>query len=110
MICFLKCWTLGLKPFVLCPHLFVGHKQGKAIVEKYDIKFLWFMFFMCHYHLHPLDEYEKGIVDQRVEEDSSLDIFEMTTNISELAMELINRELLVFKRYQMDVKNIYCQL
>jgi hypothetical protein len=65
---------------------------------------------MCHYHLHPLVEYERGIVDQRVEEDSSLDIFEMTTNISELAIELINRELLIFKHYQVHVKNIKCQL
>jgi hypothetical protein len=65
---------------------------------------------MCHYHLHPLVEYERGIVDQRVEEDSSLDIFEMTTNISELAIELINRELLIFKHYQVNVKNIKCQL
>jgi hypothetical protein len=51
---------------------------------------------------------ERCIVDQRVEEDSSLDIFEMTTNISELATKLINRELLIFKRYQVDVKNIKC--
>jgi hypothetical protein len=88
----------------------VGHEQGKAIVEEYDKKSLFSMLLMCHYHLHPLVEYERGIVDQRVEEDSSLDIFEMTTNISELAMELINRELLIFKRYQVHVKNIKCQL
>jgi hypothetical protein len=30
----------------------------------------------------------------------------MTTNISELATKLINRVLLIFKRYQVDVKNI----
>ncbi len=57
----------------------VGHKQGKAIVEKYDTKSLFFIFLMCHYHLHPLVEYERGIVDQKVEEDSSLDVFEMIT-------------------------------
>jgi hypothetical protein len=33
-----------------------------------------------------------------------LDIFEMTTNISELPMELINRELMIFKHYEMDAK------
>jgi hypothetical protein len=33
-----------------------------------------------------------------------LDIFEMTSNINELAMELINRELMIFKHYEMDVK------
>ncbi len=65
----------------------VGDEQGKAIVEEHDIKSLFSMLLMCHYHLYALDEYERGIVDQRVEEDSSLDIFEMTTNISELAMD-----------------------
>jgi hypothetical protein len=37
------------------------------------------------------------IVDQGVEKDNSLDIFEMTTNISELTMELINREFFYFQ-------------
>jgi hypothetical protein len=88
----------------------VGHEQGKAIVEEYDVKSLFSMLLMCHYHVHPLDEYERGIVDQRVEEDGTLNIFEMTTNISELATELINRELLIFKCYHVVVKNIKCQL
>jgi hypothetical protein len=39
-----------------------------------------------------------------------LDIFEQTTSISELAEELVKRELLVFKRYQLDVKDIKCPL
>jgi hypothetical protein len=30
--------------------------------------------------LHPLVEYERGVVDERVEEDKSFHIFEMTTN------------------------------
>jgi hypothetical protein len=29
------------------------------------------------YHLHPLAEYEKGVLNQRVQEDNNLDIFEM---------------------------------
>jgi hypothetical protein len=33
-----------------------------------------------------------------------LDIFEMTTNTSEIAIELINRELMIFKHYEVDVK------
>jgi hypothetical protein len=56
------------------------------------------------YHLHSLVEYEK------VEEDTSLDIFEMTINTSEPIIELINRKLLIFKCYQVDVKNIKCPL
>jgi len=37
-----------------------------------------------------LVEFERGVVDQRVEDDRSLDIFEMTTNTRELAMESVN--------------------
>jgi hypothetical protein len=33
--------------------------------------------------LHPLAESKKGIVDQGVEKDKSLNIFEMTININE---------------------------
>jgi hypothetical protein len=36
-------WTLGLKLFVLCLHLF-GREQGKVIVEKYDKKPLFLIF------------------------------------------------------------------
>ncbi len=59
------------------------------------------MFIKCHYHLQPLVEFERGVVDQRVKEDNNLDIltndiFEIA-NISELTMELINKKLLIFK-------------
>ncbi len=40
------------------------------------------------------------VVNQRIEEDNNLDIFEITTNIAKLAMELINKELLIFRHYQ----------
>jgi len=42
---------------------------------------------------------KKIIVDQGVSKYSSLDIFEMTTNINELAKELINSEFLILKRF-----------
>jgi hypothetical protein len=38
----------------------------------------------------------------------SLDIFKMIANTSEPTTELVNREILVFKHYQVDVKNIKC--
>jgi hypothetical protein len=68
------------------------------------------MFLKCYYHLHPLVEYERGVVHQKVEEDKNLDIFEMTTNTSEPTIELVNRELLIFRRYLMNVKYIKCRL
>jgi hypothetical protein len=55
------------------------------------------MLLKCYYHLHPLVEYEN---------DRSLDIFEMTISTNEVIIELIHRELMIFKCYQVDVKNI----
>ncbi len=66
------------------------------------------MFFKSHYYFHPLAEFERNVVDQRVEKDTNLDIFEMIANTIEPTMELISRELLILKFYQMDVKNIKC--
>jgi hypothetical protein len=37
-----------------------------------------------------------------------LDIFEMTTNKSEPTTKLINKKLMIFKRYEVDVKDIKC--
>jgi len=68
------------------------------------------MFLKCHYRLHSLAESKKGITDQGVGEDNSLDIFERIANTSEPPLELISRELLVFNDYQMDVKDIKCPL
>jgi hypothetical protein len=41
------------------------------------------MLLKCYYHLHPLVESERGVVDPRVEEDMSLDIFEMIASTSD---------------------------
>jgi hypothetical protein len=49
------------------------------------------MFLRCHYHLHPLAKFESGVVDQNVEKVFFFDIFEMTFNICEPTMKLMNR-------------------
>jgi hypothetical protein len=84
----------------------IGCEQRKVIIEKYDKKIFVSYFFKCHYYLHPLAEFEKDVVDKKVEKDNNLDIFEMTTNTIESTMNLMNRELLIFKRYQMDVNTL----
>jgi len=68
------------------------------------------MFLKCYYRLYPLVESERGVVNQRVEEDMSLDIFEMTTNRNEPPMELVNTQVLIYRRYQVDIKisNVHC--
>jgi hypothetical protein len=55
------------------------------------------MFLKCHYHLHPLAKSKRGLVDQGVGMDNSLGIFERIANSSEPPLELITRELLIFK-------------
>jgi hypothetical protein len=57
-----------------------------------------------------LAEFERGVVNQMVEKDNSLDIFEMTIHTNEPTTKLINKELLIFKHYQVDVKTIKCPL
>jgi hypothetical protein len=39
-----------------------------------------------------------------------LDIFEQTISTSEPIEELVKRELMIFRRYQLDVKYIKCPL
>jgi hypothetical protein len=57
------------------------------------------MLLKCYYRCHPLVEFERSVVGQKVEEDMSLDIFEMTTSTSEPTIKLVNRELLIFEHY-----------
>jgi hypothetical protein len=47
-------------------------------------------------------------INKGVDENYSLDIFKMTTNINELMKELVNKRLLILKRFQMNVKDIKC--
>jgi hypothetical protein len=61
----------------------ISHEQSKTSVKEYDKIFLFPIFLKCYYHLHSLVEFERGVVDQKVEGDINLDIFEMTTNTSE---------------------------
>ncbi len=96
------------KTFCLVSSL-IDREQGKTIVEKYDTKSLFLMIFKCYYHLHPLVEYGKVVVNQKVEKDRSLDIFEMTINISEPITKLVNRELLILKELLKGTKLWRCK-
>jgi hypothetical protein len=90
---------------------FVGREKGVVFVEEYDRKSLYPMLMKCHEHLHPLVRLDMNCIDQDIfEHDCSLDIFEHTTSTSEPTKELVNRELLIFKKYQLDVEDIKCPL
>jgi hypothetical protein len=55
-------------------------------------------------------EFEVGCVNQVIEKDCSLDIFEQTTNTNELVKEFVGIELQIFKRYQAGINDIKCPL
>jgi hypothetical protein len=43
---------------------FIGHGQGMVLVENYDMKIWFLLFFKHHHHLQPLVEFECGFVNQ----------------------------------------------
>jgi len=51
----------------------IGHEQSKINVEEYDKISLFFMFWKWYYHSHPLVEFERSVVDQKVEGDINLE-------------------------------------
>jgi len=65
------------------------------------------MLVKCHEHLHPLVRLNRNCPNQNIfEQDCSLDIFEQIGGTSEPIEELVKMELLVFKRYQLDITDI----
>ncbi len=90
---------------------FVKKEQGVALVKEYDRKSLYPMLVKCHEHLHPMVRLDTNCIDQDIfEHDCNLAIFEQIASISELAEKLVKKKLLVFKRYQLNVKDIKCPL
>jgi len=53
-----------------------------------------------------LIEYESNIIDQRMNDNYNLDIFEITARTNEPTKELVKRKLLMLKDFQVDVKKI----
>jgi hypothetical protein len=61
------------------------------------------MLLRCYHILHPMAEF--GLVaNMEIDEES---IF---NGMSELSKEVVNKELLMFRRFQVDVKDIKCPL
>ncbi len=84
----------------------IGQEEGASIVRIYDMRSFFLMFLKCHLHLHPIIGFE--IVEQNIDVDNNLDIFEMTTSYSELMKGLVNMELLSFRHYHVDIKKTKC--
>jgi hypothetical protein len=56
---------------------FISRDQGVTIVEQYDIMSLYLMLMKCYYHLHSSIESKNCFVDQRMDDDNNLDIFQL---------------------------------
>ncbi len=68
------------------------------------------MLLKCYHHLHHVVDCDVESTKHKSYEDNNLDIFEMITSSSEPITKLVNRELLIFKRFQVDLKEIKCPL
>jgi hypothetical protein len=88
---------------------FVGQEEDVSIVDEYDRRTLYLMFLKCYHHLHLMIE-SVGCVNQIGDEDSSLDIFQQIPSTNDPSKELVTKVLLIFKHYQMDLKDIKCLL
>jgi hypothetical protein len=85
---------------------FIGHEKGVNIVERYDGQSLYPMFLKCYHYLHPMEKSKVGCVDQTTNGDFDPNIFEQTSCTSDLTIELVRKEMLIFKCYQVDSKKI----
>ncbi len=69
---------------------------------------LYPMLFKCHNHLYHVSIYEVDCAYSTIEEDCNLNTFEQIANTNEPMKELVRRKLQIFKRYQVDIKDIKC--
>jgi hypothetical protein len=63
------------------------------------------MLLKFYHHSYPLFEAKNSLI-YIIDENMYLNIFEMVANINELAKELVNQQLLIYCRHQVDAKDI----
>jgi len=61
------------------------------------------MLLKCYHHLHHVVDCDVEFTKHKSYENNNLDIFEMITSSSEPITKLVNRELLIFRRFQVDL-------
>jgi hypothetical protein len=74
---------------------FIGHGQREAIVEEYNERSLHPMLLKCYHYLHLVARFKSEFVQQTMDVDYSLDIFEMVAMTSESSKIIVKRELLI---------------
>jgi hypothetical protein len=95
---------------ILISNSFIGRELGLAMAKKFDGKSLYpVLLLKSYHHLHPLSKIESSFVNKS-NEDNSLDIFEMVISTDDLTKEPINQKLIIFRRFQVNAKDIKCPL
>jgi hypothetical protein len=87
----------------------IGKEQVASIVEEYDQRSLFPMLLRCYHILHLMAKF-RLVANMQTNEKNSLDILEMSPRLNEPTKEVVNEELLMFRRFQVDVKDIKCPL
>jgi hypothetical protein len=72
---------------------FTGCEQRITIIEEHNERSLYPMLLKSYHHLHPMVGFENEFVEQIVNVDYSLDIFEMASKTSEPSKEIFKRAL-----------------
>jgi hypothetical protein len=66
-------------------------EQDNSIIKEYDKKSLHPVLLKCYHHLHLVPNCEIVFTKQRVDENYTMYLFQMTPSTSELVKELITR-------------------
>ncbi len=77
-----------------------------SIVEEYDRRALYPMLIKLYNHLHPIVHGGFGFANQDDDKDHGLDIFQMTSSNMKTTKEIVTRELLDFRRFHVNLKEI----
>ncbi len=64
------------------------------------------MLLKCYHHLHPMENYDVKSTKHKSYKDSRVDIFEMIASTSESVAKLVNKEFLIFRRFQVILQRL----
>ncbi len=96
-----SCNMLDLELKNLCLiFLFIGREEGVNIVEKYDRQSLYPMLLKFYHYLHSKAKSKVGCAYQIRHAKSDLNIFEQSPSTNEPTIELVIKEMLIFRHYQ----------
>jgi hypothetical protein len=87
---------------------FVGKELGVGVVKDYDKKALFLLLLKTYPFLHLLAN-SSSMAKRASDEDSNLDILEMSLKTIETSKDVVKQEVNLFHRYS-NIKDIRCPL